>query len=285
MKKITSTLLLLVFALVATVQAQDETTITIIKSDTTVVTTDIVHAEEARIVDQQVLPNSGYYKLSHSKRKLNNNKWTWDAGTYAGVNLLYSGLVQNLGALSLPSDASYMSLSPKSIGIDINVIDFVVYSYRRFGIVTGLGFEINNFRFENNISLRLDAQGQVAPDYSYEDQGIKLSKSKLTTTYLNIPLLAQLKFGGSSYRNYRGYISAGIVGGLRLQTYTKVKSCEQGKSRNHSSLNMTNFHYGAQVSIGYSGFSLTAKYYPKSVFRSGYGPNLSQVNLGIGFMF
>lgn len=207
------------------------------------------------------------------------NRWKWDEGRYMGVNVMYSGLIQNLGHMQLPSDAAYMQQTTKSIGVDINIIDAVLFSYRRFGIVTGLGFEINNFRFDNNISLMRNSDGYVVPDNSFTERGIELSKSKLTTCYMNIPLLLQFKLSN------KGWISAGVVGGMRLSNHTKVKAPEIGIQKSHDNLNLRNFHYGFQASVGYGMYSMTAKYYPQSIFRPGFGPNVQQVSIGIGIDF
>lgn len=226
------------------------------------------------------------YEGREAQRKWKNyNHWHWDEGQYMGFNLTYSGLVQNLRNMQLPNDAAGMQLTTKSIGIDINFIDFVIYSYRRFGIVSGMGIESNNFRFQNNISLAKDANGNTIIDNSFTERGINLTKSKLTTTYLNVPLLFQLRFGTKGKYYDGGFISAGAIVGLRLQSYTKTVSHELGKQKHFDDFNLRNFHLGFQATVGYRGFSLTAKYYPQSIFRPGAGPQMQHVSVGIGYMF
>lgn len=233
---------------------------------------------------------SGLRALKEVKKLEDDRKWKWHEGKYMGVNLMYSGLVGNLGNMSLPSDAQYMTSGTKSIGVDINLIDGVLFSSGCFGIVTGLGLEINNFRFTNNISLTRDANGYLIPDNSYTERGIELSKSKLTTTYLNVPILFQFQIGRNSYnRRSDCWLSFGVVGGIKLQSYTKVKYSHEGadfKKKDFNNQNVANFHLGFQASVGfYSGFNITAKYYPQSIFRKGAGPDLEQVSIGIGFAF
>lgn len=218
-------------------------------------------------------------------KKRQDAHWRWDAGKFMGVNIMYSGLVQNLSNMQLPDDASSLALLPKSIGVDINFIDMVIYSYRRFGIVSGMGIESNNFRFSNNVSLAMDANGRTIIDNSFTERGIHLTKSKLTTTYLNIPLLFQLHLGSGENRHSGGFISAGAIVGCRLQSYTKTDSRELGKEKHFSDFNLRNFHVGFQATVGYGGFNLTAKYYPQSIFRTGFGPQIQQVNIGIGYNF
>lgn len=234
------------------------------------------------------------YTGKNAIRKVNQlesfRKWGWAGGKYIGINIMYNGLVSGLGSMNLPSNAQYMTQTTKSIGVDLNLIDGVLFSSGCFGIVSGLGLEINNFRFANNISLTRDKDGYTIPDNSYTERGINLSKSKLTTTYLNVPLLFQFQIGRTPYKKESDcWISVGIVGGIKLQSYTKVMYSHEGrdvKKKEFNNQNIANFHLGFQASIGfYSGFNVTAKYYPQSIFRSDFGPHVEQVSIGIGYVF
>lgn len=206
-------------------------------------------------------------------------KWKWHEGYFSGINLFYNGLTG-----ITPNSTAYMQLSSKSIGVDINLIDLVIVSHRSFALVTGLGLESNNFRFQKNVSITTDQDGFVAPDYTWDNQGVTLTKSKLNTTYLNLPLMVQFRFKGLTNRP-QGWISAGVVGGLRIQSYTKVKSPQIGKRKNFDNFNLQNFHYGFMFSAGYSNLSINAKYYPHSIFMKDFGPHLEQFNVGIGLTF
>ena len=55
----------------------------------------------------------------------------------------------------------------------MNPVDLTLLKSRRFGLITGLGFEFNNFRFENNIALKYE-HGVTVPDFQYEEQRIRL---------------------------------------------------------------------------------------------------------------
>lgn len=218
-----------------------------------------------------------YKEFQQKKRK----SWSWDAGHWQGGTIHYSGLVGGLGNLNAPEDASWLTQGVKSIGVDLNLIDVTIFSRGCFGIISGLGLEINNFRFDKNVAFGNDELGRVAPDWSYRDAGIALSKSKLTTTYLQVPLLFEFQFG----KRYNGWVNFGVVGGFLLQAHTKVKSEERGIEKKYRDLNMNNFHYGFEVAFGYSAFGLRAKYYPQSIFRPGEGPNVQQVNIGLTIAF
>lgn len=122
------------------------------------------------------------------------NKLFWNDGHWAGIGIHYSGLITNLGKLKLPDHLQCLSQSAKSIGVTLNPVDLTLLKSRRFGLITGLGFEFNNFRFENNIALKYE-HGVTVPDFQYEEQRIRLQKSKLFTCYLNVPLLVEFQMG------------------------------------------------------------------------------------------
>lgn len=215
-------------------------------------------------------------------------RWKWHGGHWAGIGIYYNGLVENLGNLSLPDGAGYLRQTPKSIGVNVNFADLVLVSNRHFGLITGIGLEMNNFRFDKNISLTQDIDGNIIPDYSYDEAGIELRKSKLTTVYLNIPLLVEFQFGRSrNGQRAPGFVNFGVVGGVRLQGHTKVKYRDDGMHtrKQHEGLNLRNFHCGVECNVGYKWVALSARYYPQSIFISGKGPDVQQVNIGLSFMF
>ncbi len=202
-------------------------------------------------------------------------RWRRSGGHFAGLGIAYGGLVQSLGHLSLPDDAQWMQQSAGSIGVDLNLFDFTIVSNRHFGLITGLGFEINNFRFDGNLTLGQDASGYVVP--AYAPPGVTYDKTKLNTVYLNVPLLAEFKLGHKG-----AWINGGLLGGIRLGAHTKTKEGDRASiEKNRRGLNLSNFHWGMQVGVGYKHIGVYAKYYPQSIFKSGQGPKVQQVNIGV----
>lgn len=216
-------------------------------------------------------------------------RWKWHGGHWAGIGIYYSGLVRDIGHLSLPEGAEYMRQTPASIGVNINFADLTLVSNRHFGLITGLGLEINNFRFDDNVGLR-NENGYILPDYSYDMAGIELKKSKLTTMYLNIPLLVEFQFGRSKGgKKCPAFVNFGLVGGLRLHSHTKVQyrdaNGNKQTEKQYGNLNLRNLHYGVECNVGYKWIALSARYYPQSIFTETGGPEVQQVNIGLSLMF
>ena len=230
-----------------------------------------------------------FHSMSGSSKSVRTDgRWKSGAAHWSGVTVFYNGLVKNLGSLKLPAEVAEMKLSSKSIGVDVNLFDFVIVSKGHFGLFTGVGMEFNNFRFDNNIGLTRNDQGVVVIDDRYNEEGISLEKSKLTTGYVNIPLMAEFQFGGRDGYKRRAFVNFGVIGGVKIASHTKIKSSDEhikGIRKTHGGLNLREFHYGFAFNIGYRFVSLSAKYYPCSIFTSDGGPNVQQVNIGIGLLF
>lgn len=227
---------------------------------------------------------SGYWSRGGSEKKV---RYFDMSGHWMGVGLGYSGLVSSLGRLRLPAEADYMSQKAGSINVNINLFNTGIISTRHFALVTGIGMELNNFKFEKNVSLTRDPTGYIIPDESYAAQGIRLKKSKLSTNYFVVPLLAEFRFPVDG-RGRPFYFYGGVTGGWCFNAHTKVKYFVDGdrkKDKRHSHLNIRNFKYGYTVGIGYNRFGLYASYYPESLFRAGKGPEVRQVNIGLSLNF
>lgn len=207
----------------------------------------------------------------------------WRDGRWAGIGIHYSGLVTNLGNFSLPAGAERLTQSAKSIGVTLNPVDFILVGNQTVRLMTGLGFELNNFRFDQDVTLKYE-NGVTTVDEQYLAQGVNLTKSKLFTAYMNIPLLIEFQIG----RNRNFFINGGVVGGLRIGAHTKIQgkgAIVGGTAKDHSSFGLRNFHYGYTINFGYShiGFNLT--YYHSPLWRKGAGPQARQVNAGISLVF
>lgn len=202
---------------------------------------------------------------------------------WAGVSFGYSGMVSDIGSWRLPDDAAYLDQRANSPGININIFGLELVSSRHFALVTGLGLEFNNYRFREPMILRRSLEAGTYPDYSVYNSGGNVTKSKLSTNYINIPLLAEFRFGcrkGDSGK--AGYLYGGIIGGWGYNVHSKARY-NNGSGRMHRmkdhNIGVYNFRYGYMVGIGYSHYGLYMQYYPKPIFKN--GPEVRQVSVGL----
>ena len=201
---------------------------------------------------------------------------------WAGVELGVNGLMTSNQSTTLKGDAAFLDLNMgKSINFNVNFLEYGIPIAKQYvGLVTGMGVEFNNFRFSNDISLQ-ETNGIIAADSSYIKSGTNLSKTKLATTYLNIPLLMEFQIPAG---HDKIFLSAGVIGGLKLGSHTKVvydKGGDKQKDKNRSDFNLATLRYGLHARLGYKFIKLYATYYPVSLFEKDKGPEVYPFNVGI----
>lgn len=186
--------------------------------------------------------------------------------------------------MSLPSDLSYMDLNTgKSFNININFAQLGIGLSRHFGIVTGLGFEFNDYKFEGNNNITKDEDGVIVPYYPEDD--IELEKSKLSTIYLTMPLMLEAQIPVKARRTVN--IAAGAIGGVKLGSHSKIVYYDGGKEKikDHDDFSLSVLRYGPTVRLGYESFQIYATYYMNGLFIEDKGPELYPVQMGIAFTF
>ncbi|MFC2137549.1 hypothetical protein ACFLTE_05175 [Bacteroidota bacterium] len=220
------------------------------------------------------------------KKEKKGNKFE---GHWAGIELglnTYDGSVPNFMQLN----------SNRSFNWNINMFQhsFGLFS-KHVGLVSGLGFEFNNYRFDNANSIEKDDDGFVVGlDL---DPDLNVEKSKLTTVYLTCPLLLEFQIPVSSNKDKDIHISGGVIGGLKTGSYTKVKYSSKGKpgkNKTKDDFNLAPFRYGVTARIGYDGLNIFAIYYLTPMFEksdenlpyNGFkGPELNPFALGLALPF
>jgi len=194
-----------------------------------------------------------------------------EMGINSFANVDYTGFIPN-----------FMDLNHnKSFEVDINFLRYSIglQKYKRnIGLVTGLGITFNDYRFSNAYTIEND-NGMVVPVVLNKDG---LSKSKLSTSFLTVPLMLEFQIPVDG-ANKRIYLSAGVIGGLKLGSHTKVK-INDNKSKNHDDFNINPFRYGTTARIGYKGINLFGTYYYSTLFKNSRGPEMNPFTIGLGLM-
>lgn len=109
-------------------------------------------------------------------------------------------------------------------------------------LVSGLGLQFYNFRFNKNISYSNTPSPNIFMDT------VSFSKNKLAFDYLNIPLGITCK----SRLNDKKWLvyGVGITGGYRLASWTKQISGERGKTHDHSQFDFNDFNSCITAELG-----------------------------------
>ncbi|MBN2215703.1 MAG: outer membrane beta-barrel protein [Bacteroidales bacterium] len=206
-------------------------------------------------------------------------------GHWSGVEIGLNNFFDSDFSMSRSPDAGYMDLNTGrswNCNLNIHQMSFGLVG-NRFGLVTGLGFEFNNYQFDGDNSIQ-EVNGVIQMQ---DLSAFSLTKSKLTTTFLNIPVLLEVQIGPQK-RSKRIHISGGIIGGLKLGSHTKYVYRDEGrkeKVKNRDDFNINPLRYGFTLRTGYRQVELYANYYPVPFFEKDKGPELYPFNVGLSLGF
>ena len=234
--------------------------------------------------DKNDAPDEGFLpqdEEDNDKRRRNRRRFTphWSGVEFGMNNYLTSDY-----STSLPPSLSYMDLNTgRSFNLNINFAQLGIGLTRRFGLVTGVGFEFNNYHFDGNNSITKNDLGEI--ESYFPDPGIVYDKSKLATSYFVIPLMieAQIPVNRGNTLN----LAAGVIGGAKIGSHTKVVFYDDGKQKvkEKNDFSLNEIRYGPTVRIGYDSFQIYGTYYMNGLFNENKGPELYPVQIGIAFTF
>ncbi|MDR0659475.1 MAG: outer membrane beta-barrel protein [Prevotellaceae bacterium] len=151
-------------------------------------------------------------------------------------------------------------------------------------IQTGLGIDWGNYRFEDGWTIARQ-NGITVPSDKYRPNGENLlSKSKLTTVYLNVPFLLKLNIPVSGSSRNHFYLSAGIIGGIKIGSHTKIKYEDGGKKeKDRGSFNLNLLRYDLTFRAGYKWIGIYFNYQMTPMFENGKAHKLFPYSVGLSF--
>ncbi|MGC8750567.1 outer membrane beta-barrel protein [Hydrotalea sp.] len=139
----------------------------------------------------------------------------------------------------------------------------------------GLGLEMYNFRFEDNISFRSNPQPMVFNDT------INFSKNKLYVGYLTIPFM--VNFNLTPYKDNGLSFSAGVSAGYLLGSRNKQISNERGKVKYKGDFNLQPWRVAAIAELGLGPIRLYGSYSLNNLYKESTG--LDQIPYAVGIRF
>ena len=122
----------------------------------------------------------------------------------------------------------------------------------------GLGLEMFNFRYKNDITFTDNPAGVKADTTSF-------SKNKLFVSYATVPFM--ININPSPNHNHGFSLSAGVSAGYRIGSHTKQISGEHGKIKDHGDFNLDNWRFAYVAELGLGPVRLYGSYSIKSMFQ------------------
>lgn len=203
-------------------------------------------------------------------------------GHWTGIELGFNNYLTSRNSLTLPTDIDYMTLhTGKSVNFNINFSQLSFGLTKHIGFVTGLGLTWNNYVFDGNNNIVKGENGVIQE----LNPGVSLKKSKLTTVFLDLPVLFEVQL---PVDNHHIHIAAGPIGALKLGSHSKIKYADGSKVKENGDFSLNVLRYGATARVGYQNFHLYGTYYYTPLFMSGKGPggtDLYPYEIGVSFTF
>lgn len=205
-------------------------------------------------------------------------------GHWSGIEMGFNNYLF-AESMVMPDEISYMSLNTSSSNcFNLNISQLSLGITQHFGIVTGIGFNWNNYRFGRNNSITIAENnniGELIPDTP-----VTIKKSKFSTIYLTIPAMLELQIPGFSGHHLN--IAAGVIGGIKLRAWTRMVFEDGDKLRTNGDFNLNLLRGGATARVGYGNFMIYGTWYMTPWFQELKGPNgynLEPFEIGIAFTF
>jgi hypothetical protein len=166
-------------------------------------------------MDEKERPKKEEVSINKKKKKFNPH--------YAGFEIGLNNFMDPGYSLHT---GDFMDLNTaKSWNYNLNFLEYGIglgTSYA--GLVTGMGFEWSNYIFDANNSIQKENGNIINRPEPYSG----ITKSKLSMTYLNVPLILEFQIPTG---NKRVHISGGITGGVKLASKTKIKYRDGGRQK------------------------------------------------------
>lgn len=205
-------------------------------------------------------------------------------GHWAGFEAGFNNYMFNKSMI-LPDEIAYMDLNTSASNcFNFNISQVNIGITRRIGFVSGLGLNLNNYRFENNNNIAIGPDG-IITEMIPESQ-IPVKKSRFSTLYLTAPILLEFQIPAGYSHSLN--ISGGFIGGLKLNAWTKIIYEDGEKTKVNGDYNLNLLRGGVTARAGYGNLQVFGTYYFTPWFQNLKGPeglNPEPFEIGLSFTF
>jgi hypothetical protein len=232
-------------------------------------------------VENELPEDMKFSDIMNEVKKAKSSKQSKFNGHFKGVELGVNTYLNSNNELKLPEGAEFMELRiPASLTVNLNLLEANLPIIKQnLGLVTGMGIEFNNYKFEGSNYIR-KVNGEVT---GVPTDGFEFEKSKLACSYLKVPFMLEFQTNSGSSKN-SFHLSAGANLGLRLRSHTKYNYIEDGKTvkeKEWDRFNLNPYRVAGIVKFGWGPLNFFAEYNILPLFESGKGPELYPISFGI----
>lgn len=211
------------------------------------------------------------------KEKNRNNEAHW-SGFDFGVGMM----MDQYGGTSFNNYPQWRNDAAKSWYFNINLMEKKFKIIKEYvGLTTGIGFSFQSYGLRDNINLveTSDTLVGVPTANNY-------SKNKLKASYFQVPLLLEFNTHADNEEGF--YLSAGVIGGVRMSSKTKQEgefSGNEFENKNKGTYGLNSFKADATVRMGYQDWGFHATYSMLPLFDTNKTLAVHPLQFGLSFNF
>lgn len=201
---------------------------------------------------------------------------------WAGFDIGALILMNNAFNSSFENNRYWENNIGKSSSVNLNLLEYKLPIFKQyFGITTGLGLAFSTVGFKDNYLL-FHNQDSV---FAVQDTAQSYRRNELTASYFTVPLL--LEYSSKPKQKKSFYVAAGVVGGLRIGSYTtktgKYENGDRFQNVVRSKYNLNPFTLDATLRAGYGWIGVYASYQLNSLFKNNKTVDVFPFKVGVTF--
>ncbi len=172
-----------------------------------------------------------------------------DKTNYNSPSNLQDPFYNGSGLATVPPTSGAFRLNEgKSINVNVWIantrLKIAGGKNQKLYLTSGLGLQMYNFRFDSKVMYKSDPNTHLETIPADLD----VQKNKLGFTYAAVPLglLAKTRITEKRWLVYGG----SVTGGYRIASWTKLKTAQRGKEKNHDPFNFSDFNACVMAEVG-----------------------------------
>lgn len=205
----------------------------------------------------------------------NPKKYRYFSSNLASIELGVARFASKPLSVDISDSVSHLDLNRGvQVGLCFDAAGVPIIS-RRLGIGVGVGMKCDIYSFSTkNLALVKD-NGRLI---HYADTSKPYNKSKLTNTYLTVPVVLEFHSKGL-------WVMAGVEGNLLVWSNTKMKTSAGDKERVHTDLCQNLFSYNLMAKVGVDCIGAFVRANMSPMFAKNKGPEIYPYSAGVSLTF
>jgi hypothetical protein len=197
---------------------------------------------------------------------------------FMALDLGFNSLLHD-GSFNFPDSLGNFETRPfNSANVSLHFLPTrIAMAKGHVNLITALTFDISQYAWDKNVYMMADTNRVVMVEGD-----VKYDKTKLTSYYLQVPLMLNFQTSpGKDRKNFT--FSVGGYAGLLTGAKSKIKFEDGDKLKTRDDYNLNKIRYGVTARIGYSHLEF-ANYNLSDFFQDNRGPQFNSITFGVGLI-